>query len=131
MAKYSSRLKGACHIHATGIKYYNELKKGFSCPGCRLVPYIEDMPLYLRAADVVICRSGAMTVAELARSGSAAILIPSPNVTANHQYKNAKSIVDRGGALMLCESELTAESLTDKISKSSAVLCVFSERAEN
>jgi UDP:flavonoid glycosyltransferase YjiC (YdhE family) len=58
--------------------------------------YIYDMPCQMAAADLVICRAGAMTISELALMGKAAILIPSPNVTDNHQYLNAKVLADAG-----------------------------------
>ena len=60
--------------------------------------YIEDMPDYLAASDVIISRAGALSVAEITMCGKAAILIPSPNVTGNHQYFNAKSVADKGGS---------------------------------
>ena len=67
------------------------------------------MPLYMAAADLVICRAGAMTLTELAKMGKAAILIPSPNVTDNHQYKNAKVLADAGAAKLLEEADYTEE----------------------
>ena len=60
----------------------------------------------MAAADVVICRAGAMTITELARMGKAAIIIPSVNVTDNHQFKNAKSLSDAGAAILLEESQI-------------------------
>ena len=62
----------------------------------------------MAAADVVICRAGAMTITEIARMGKAAIIIPSVNVTDNHQYKNAKALADKGAAFLLEESEIKA-----------------------
>jgi UDP-N-acetylglucosamine--N-acetylmuramyl-(pentapeptide) pyrophosphoryl-undecaprenol N-acetylglucosamine transferase len=60
----------------------------------------------MAAADVVICRAGAMTLSELANQGKAAVLIPSPNVTDDQQYKNAKVLSDAGAAVLIRESEL-------------------------
>jgi UDP-N-acetylglucosamine--N-acetylmuramyl-(pentapeptide) pyrophosphoryl-undecaprenol N-acetylglucosamine transferase len=65
------------------------------------------MPLKMAAADVVISRAGAMTVTEMAKMGKACIMIPSPNVTDNHQYKSAKVLSDEGAVLLLEEKELT------------------------
>lgn len=79
--------------------------------------YIDDMPIFLGASDLVICRSGALTVAELMVAGRTAVLIPSPNVTGNHQYYNAKAITDAGGAKLIIEKELTADRILDIISK--------------
>ncbi len=73
--------------------------------------YIYDMPLRMAAADLVIARSGAMTLTELAALGKPSILIPSPNVTENHQFFNAKAYSDAGAAVLLEESELTGEVL--------------------
>ena len=74
------------------------------------------MHICLASADVVICRSGAISLSELAVQGKPAILIPSPNVTANHQYFNAKSLADRKAAILLEEKQLTSENLI-KITK--------------
>ena len=69
--------------------------------------YIEDMPDYLAASDVIISRAGALSVAEITMCGKASILIPSPMVTGNHQYFNAKSVADKGGAVLIEEKILT------------------------
>lgn len=73
--------------------------------------YIYDMPLQMAAADLVVARSGAMTLTELAALGKPSILIPSPNVTENHQFFNAKTYSDAGAAVLLEESELSGEAL--------------------
>ena len=69
--------------------------------------YIYNMPQLMAAADLVIARSGAMTLTELAVLGKPSILIPSPNVTENHQYYNAKTYADAGAAVLIEESELS------------------------
>lgn len=71
--------------------------------------YIYDMALLMRAADLVICRAGASTISELTALGTAAIIVPSPNVTNHHQERNAQVLADHGAALMLMEGEATAE----------------------
>ncbi len=68
----------------------------------------------MAAADLVICRSGAMTLTEIQAQGKAAILIPSPNVAENHQYYNAMALVDRGAADIIVESDITPGLLTEK-----------------
>lgn len=83
--------------------------------GVELSEYIYDMPSKMSACDLVISRAGAITLAELAILGKPAILIPSPNVTNNHQYKNAKVISDNGGAVLIEEKDLTPSALSDKI----------------
>ncbi len=97
------------HIHGAG-RNYETMKDG--CPdGIDLRPYIYDMPLVCAAADLVICRAGASTIAELAAIAKPAILVPSPNVTADHQTKNARVLSEHGGAVLLPESECSARSL--------------------
>ncbi len=101
------------HIHATGRGRYEEFEKHFSeaglasCENIELSDYVYDMPKRLAAADLVISRAGAMTVTEMARMQKPCIMIPSPYVTDNHQYKNAKVLQDAGGVLLLEEKELT------------------------
>lgn len=73
------------------------------------------METYLSCADVVISRSGALAVSEIAVCGTPSILIPSPNVTGNHQMYNAKAIADKGGAVILEEENLSGESLIESI----------------
>ena len=100
------------HIHATGSSSYEKIKKEFDeagldkCPNIDLREYIYNMPLLMSASDVVVCRAGAMTVSELSRSGKCAVFVPSPNVTNNHQYKNAKVLADDGAALLFEEPYL-------------------------
>lgn len=77
--------------------------------------YINDMARCMAAADIVVGRSGASTLSELQATGSASILIPSPNVTENHQYHNAMSLVNKGAAEIIEEKDLTGEVLTNKI----------------
>lgn len=114
MAEYSSKHPEIHHLHQCGVANYPETRKEFDrlgldrYPNLELVDYIYDMPVRLAAADVVINRAGAMTISELAALGKPAILIPSPNVTDNHQYKNAKVLADAGAAVMIGEKDLSA-----------------------
>ena len=99
------------HIHGAGRDYpamtaaLKERGVSLENTGIDLREYIYDMPLVMAAADLVICRAGASTIAELAAIAKPAVLIPSPNVTADHQTQNAKVLADRGGAVLLPESE--------------------------
>lgn len=77
--------------------------------------YIENMPDYLAASDVIISRAGALSVAEITMCGRASILIPSPNVTGNHQYFNAKSVADKGGAILVEEKDINPEEIIAKL----------------
>ena len=77
--------------------------------------YISNMPDCLAAADLVICRAGAITLSELQVQGKASILIPSPNVAENHQYHNAMALVERGAAEIIEEKDLTGQALCKKV----------------
>ena len=78
--------------------------------------YINNMPELLAAADLVISRAGALTLAELEAEGRAAILIPSPNVAENHQYYNAMELQKAGAAVVIEEKDLTGEKLVSTVS---------------
>ena len=73
--------------------------------------YIYDMPLVMAAADLVLCRAGASTIAEIAAIAKPAVLVPSPNVVADHQTKNARVLANAGGAVLLPEGESSGEKL--------------------
>jgi len=110
------------HLHATGqygVQLFKNLakEKGFAY-GENLVvkEYIDNMPQLLAAADLVISRAGALTLAELEAAGRAAILIPSPNVAENHQYYNAMELQKAGAALVIEEKDLTGEGLVEAVS---------------
>lgn len=100
------------HVHASGTKNYEDASKLFAEAGlektknCILQPYIYDMAVQMAAADLVIARAGAMTLSELALMKKTCVLIPSPNVAENHQYKNAKTLADAGAATLVVESDL-------------------------
>lgn len=105
-------------IHSAGKRGYSAFMASLreKCPehtgrGCEVREYIHDMPRVLAAADLVMCRAGASTLAELAAMGKPAILVPSPNVTANHQEMNARVLERAGGARVYLEGEFTAQSL--------------------
>lgn len=107
------------HIHATG-KYGTDLLPRLlderkvqykGNPNLDIREYIDNMAECLAAADVVICRAGAITLSELQVAGKAAVLIPSPNVAENHQYHNAMVLVNAGAAKILEEKDLTGTSL--------------------
>ena len=77
--------------------------------------YIYDMPRIMAAADLLLCRAGASTLAELSYMGKPVVIVPSPNVTANHQEKNARVLERAGGARVLLEGEFDAKSLLQTI----------------
>lgn len=78
-------------------------------------PYINDMARCLSAADIVICRAGASSLSEIQALGKPSILIPSPNVTENHQYHNAMALVNKGAALIIEEKDLSGTILNNAI----------------
>jgi UDP-N-acetylglucosamine--N-acetylmuramyl-(pentapeptide) pyrophosphoryl-undecaprenol N-acetylglucosamine transferase len=78
-------------------------------------PFIDDMSAAYAAADLVVCRAGATTLAELTALGKPAVLVPYPFAADDHQRKNAESLVARGAALMILDRELTAENLSQAI----------------
>ncbi len=109
------------HLHATGsrgVQLFRDLarQEGFAPgPGLVVQEYINNMPELLAAADLVIARSGALTLAELEVMGRASILIPSPNVAENHQYYNAMELQKAGAAVVIEEKDLTAEKLIETV----------------
>ncbi len=105
------------HIHACGKRYFEEMKQKNNAfvRKKQLLPYIDQMPLYMAAANIILCRAGAMTLAELSHVGRAAIVVPSPNVTGNHQSKNAHAYAQKNAVQILEESEISAESLLQKV----------------
>ena len=106
-------------IHSAGRNGYEKMHTALleKCPadlaahGMDVRPYIYNMPLVMDAADLVLCRAGASTLAELTCIGKPAVLIPSPNVTNNHQERNARVLEHAGGAKVLLEGAFTADDL--------------------
>jgi UDP-N-acetylglucosamine--N-acetylmuramyl-(pentapeptide) pyrophosphoryl-undecaprenol N-acetylglucosamine transferase len=123
MAEYTSKHPETYHIHATGAIEWEAASAKYremgldACPNIDLREYIYNMPEVMAAADLIICRAGAMTVSELAMSEKAAIFIPSPNVTNNHQYKNAKVLCDAEAAEMIEENALDSGALCGMVTK--------------
>lgn len=109
------------HIHGAGAlgcqrmgEYLREAGADLSrTPELEVREYIENMAELMRAADLVICRAGASTISELTALGVPAIIVPSPNVTHNHQESNARVLADAGGAVMLLEKDSSGQTLYD------------------
>ena len=96
-------------IWQTGKLYYERLHgRVEEHPRLRLLPYIDRMDRAYAAADLALCRAGAITCSELMVTGTPAILVPSPNVAEDHQTKNAQSMERAGAALLAPEAELDA-----------------------
>ena len=96
-------------IWQCGKFYYDQYKHFGEKENIQVMAFIDRMDLVYAAADIVISRAGASSVSELCLVGKPVIFIPSPNVAEDHQTKNAKAIVDKGGALMIKESELDSQ----------------------
>ena len=90
---------------------------GDGMKGVEVREYIYDMPLVMAAADLVLCRAGASTISELSAIAKPSVLVPSPNVTADHQTKNAKVLSEAGGALLLPEKDCSGERLFEEVRK--------------
>ena len=108
------------HIHSTGKAHFEEIKSAYpmlfeGARNVKILPYIDNMPTLLIAADIAITRSGAMTISEICRCKAPSILIPSPNVTANHQYLNAEYLKGLGAAVLIEEKSLTPNKLYGEI----------------
>ena len=106
------------HIHSAGRDYAAVLEQlaAAGIPKERLGDvdvreYIYDMPLVMAAADLVFCRAGASTISELTAIAKPCVLVPSPNVTADHQTKNARVLEQAGGAVLLSEEQSSGEKL--------------------
>nr|WP_315150960.1 undecaprenyldiphospho-muramoylpentapeptide beta-N-acetylglucosaminyltransferase [uncultured Flavobacterium sp.] len=95
-------------IWQCGKLYFEDYKK-YNSDNVQVLAFIDRMDLVYAAADIVISRAGASSVSELCIVGKPVIFIPSPNVAEDHQTKNAKSIVEKKGAIMIKESELDSE----------------------
>lgn len=126
------------HIHAYGQygKWFPDLirEKGTDpdkAENLDIREYINNMPVCLAAADVVIARAGAMTLSEIQVKGKPSILIPSPNVAENHQYHNAMALVEKNAAVMIEEKDLTPEKLTEEIDKLASDPARLREYSEN
>ncbi len=111
------------HIHATGSfgkewmpqRVKNNGVDFENCPRLDIREYIYNMPTLMAAADVVIGRAGSATCNEIAAAGTPCILIPSPNVTNNHQEKNARVLEEGGGAVVILEKDITPRKLYDQV----------------
>ena len=119
------------HIHATGggdsgkEKMVGRLEdKNVAVKNTDIRPYIDDMGTVMTAADVILCRSGASTLAEISALGRPSVLVPSPYVTNNHQEKNARAVEREGGAIVLCEEECTGKKLYE------AVISILSDESK-
>jgi UDP-N-acetylglucosamine--N-acetylmuramyl-(pentapeptide) pyrophosphoryl-undecaprenol N-acetylglucosamine transferase len=100
-------------VHQSGEMNYAALHAAYTAAGVQgeLTPFIDDVARRYAEADLVICRAGAMTVAELSAGGVASVLVPLPHAVDDHQTANARFLADQGAAILLPQSELTPDKL--------------------
>ena len=136
--KYAGR-PGYTVIWGTGSMYYDEIssrlaEEGFAPENVRISAFIKNMPEILSAADISVSRSGALSTAETTMEGRAAIFIPSPNVTADHQYYNARAVADNGGAFIVREDENTTDiviSILDSLDEDRDIISKMEEASRS
>ncbi|PZD93889.1 undecaprenyldiphospho-muramoylpentapeptide beta-N-acetylglucosaminyltransferase [Paenibacillus sambharensis] len=121
MAPQLDEIPGVQFVFVTGETYYEKTSgriaslKGVPSDRLHIVPYLNNMAEVLAASSLVVSRSGASSLAEITALGVPSILIPSPNVTGNHQEPNARSLADAGAAVMILERDLTGQKLLAEI----------------
>jgi len=120
-------------VHQAGEKHLEALKANYAAVGVQAdcVPFIEDMAGAYAWADLVICRAGALTIAELAAVGVASILVPYPHAVDDHQTANAKFLVNVGGAFLLPQTALTPEAIALIRNYSRGQLLEMAEKARS
>ena len=102
-------------VHQAGEKHIDQLKANYAAAGVQgeLVAFIDDMARRYAEADLVVCRAGAVTIAELSAGGMASILVPFPHAVDDHQTANAKFLSERGAAILIQQRDLSTEKLAD------------------
>ncbi len=115
--KLNKRFNDLHVVHQTGERDCQEVKKRYEELGAtaQVLPFIDDMAAAYRQADVVVCRSGATSVAELALCRKPSILVPFPYAADNHQEVNAQSLVKAEAAVMILQSDLNPDRLADEV----------------
>jgi UDP-N-acetylglucosamine--N-acetylmuramyl-(pentapeptide) pyrophosphoryl-undecaprenol N-acetylglucosamine transferase len=119
-------------VHQAGDKHLASLRENYRACGVEgeLLPFIDDMARRYAQADLVICRAGAVTVAELSAGGMASVLVPFPHATDDHQTANARFLSERGAAILLSQKDLGTDKLAQLIgSLHRARLLEMAERA--
>jgi UDP-N-acetylglucosamine--N-acetylmuramyl-(pentapeptide) pyrophosphoryl-undecaprenol N-acetylglucosamine transferase len=117
----ASRLKASIPnlriVHQTGTRQFDEIAAAYKSQpvDVEIAPFIENMAQAFADADLIVCRSGASTVAEIAAAGKAAIFVPLPTAADDHQRKNAESLVAQGAAMLIPEPELNAERFASEV----------------
>jgi UDP-N-acetylglucosamine--N-acetylmuramyl-(pentapeptide) pyrophosphoryl-undecaprenol N-acetylglucosamine transferase len=111
------RIPGLQVIHQTGERDYNDVQAAYTRAGAsaEVSAFIDKMSQAFARADLLICRSGASTIAEVAAAGKPAIFIPFPRAADDHQRRNAEAVATVGAAVLIAESELSPEKLAETV----------------
>jgi UDP-N-acetylglucosamine--N-acetylmuramyl-(pentapeptide) pyrophosphoryl-undecaprenol N-acetylglucosamine transferase len=117
MDRLAARKNELAIVHQTGQRDYNAVRTAYARReiNAEVVPFLTNMAERFAWADVIVCRAGAITAAEIAAAGRAAIFIPFGRATDSHQLRNAQEMTRAGAGRLISEAELTAESLTGEI----------------
>jgi UDP-N-acetylglucosamine--N-acetylmuramyl-(pentapeptide) pyrophosphoryl-undecaprenol N-acetylglucosamine transferase len=117
MNRLAARRDELSIVHQTGERDYDAVRTAYALRGilAEVVPFLTNMPERFAWADVIVCRAGAITAAEVAAAGRAAIFIPFGKATDSHQLRNAQEVFRAGAGRLISESELTADKLTSEI----------------
>ena len=113
LAALSEQIPGIHLVHQTGERDYNDAQAAYlrSRASAEVFRFIEEMPEMFARADLLVCRSGASTVAEVTAAGKPAIFVPFPHATDDHQLRNAQALERAGAAVLIAEKDLTSERL--------------------
>ena len=117
LAKLDKRQKEITIVHQTGENDFSDVKQAYHNAGVEadVRPFIDDMAREYRRADLIICRAGATTIAEITAIGKPCLFIPFPHATDDHQRKNAEALLKKGACAMLPEREMSPERLANVI----------------
>jgi UDP-N-acetylglucosamine--N-acetylmuramyl-(pentapeptide) pyrophosphoryl-undecaprenol N-acetylglucosamine transferase len=117
LPELTRRLPGLHVIHQTGERDYNDVQAAYAgiAISAEVHKFIDDMPAFFARADLVLCRSGASTVAEIAAAGKPAIFVPFPLAADDHQRRNAEAMEQANAAVVLEETRLDEVWLVDTI----------------
>lgn len=117
VAELRRRVPGIHIVHQTGERDYNDVQAAYANLGdsAEVYRFIDDMPTLFARAGLLICRSGASTVAEVTAAGKPAVFVPFPRAADDHQKRNAEALERAGAAVMLEESRLNRESLVEAV----------------
>jgi UDP-N-acetylglucosamine--N-acetylmuramyl-(pentapeptide) pyrophosphoryl-undecaprenol N-acetylglucosamine transferase len=125
LSQLNARVPGLRITHQTGERELPEILAAYQAAGvdASVSAFINDMPAAFEAADLILCRSGASTVAEITAAGKTAIFVPFPGATDDHQLRNAETLAKNDAAVLIRESELTSTRLIETITS------LFNDRA--